>query len=69
MFIREYELHVHDVVIDFFTHEMMSDINVLNVSIKLSVLDEGNCALIIVEDYNNLRVKVSRPQKLIEESF
>ena len=69
LFIREYELHVHDVVIDFFTHEMMSDINVLDASIKLSVLNEGNCALIVVEDYNDLRIRVSRSQKLIKKSF
>ena len=69
LFIREYELHVHDVVIDFFTHEMMDDINVLDAGMKLSVLDEGNCALIVVEDYDNLRVRVSRPQELIEKSF
>ena len=69
LFIREYELHVHDVVIDFFTHEIMGDINILDMSIKLSVLDESNCALIIVEDYNDLRVRVSRSQKLIEKSF
>ena len=61
LFIREYELYVHDVVIDFFTHEIMSDINVLDTSMKLSVLNEDNYALIIVEDYNNLRVRVSRP--------
>ena len=69
LFIREYELHVHDVVIDFFTHEIISDINVLNASMKLSVLDEGNYALIVVEDYNNLRVRVPRSQKLIKKSF
>ena len=60
LFIREYELHIHDVVIDFFTYEMMSDINVLDVSMKLSVLDEGNCALIVVEDYDDFRIRVSR---------
>ena len=69
LFIREYELHVHDVVIDFFTHEMMSDINVLDANMKLSVLNEGNYALIVVEDYDSLRVRVPRPQKLIEKSF
>ena len=69
MFIREYELHIHDAVIDFFTHEMMNDINVLNASMKLSVLDEGNCVLIVVEDYDNLRVRVPWSQKLIEKSF
>ena len=69
MFIREYELHVHDVVIDFFTHEIMGDVNVLNANMKLSVLDEDNCALIVVEDYDDLRVRVSRPQKLIKKSF
>ena len=69
LFIREYELYVHDVVIDFFTHEMISDVNVLDTSIKLSVLDEGNCALIVVEDYNDLRIRVSRSQKLIKKSF
>ena len=69
MFIREYELHVHDVVIDFFTHEIIGDINVLDANMKLNVLDEGNCALIVVEDYDNLRVRVSRSQKLIKKSF
>ena len=69
LFIREYELYVHDVVIDFFTHEMVSDVNMLDASMKLSVLNEDNCALIVVEDYNDLRVRVSRSQKLIEKSF
>ena len=69
LFIREYELHIHGVVIDFFTHEMMSDVNMLNASIKLSVLDESNCALIVVEDYDNLRVRVPRSQELIKKSF
>ena len=69
LFIREYELHVHDVVIDFFTHEMMSDINVLNASMKLSVLNENNCALIVIEDYNDLWVRVSKPQKVDWEEF
>ena len=69
LFIREYELHVHDVVIDFFTHEIMSDVNVLDTSMKLSVLNESNCALIVVEDYDNFRVRVSRSQKLIKKSF
>ena len=69
LFIREYELHVHDIVIDFFTHEMMSDINVLDANMKLSVLNEDNCALIVVEDYNNLRIRVSGSQKLIKKSF
>ena len=49
LFIREYELHIHDVVINFFTHEMISDINVLNTSIKLSVLDESNCVRVAVK--------------------
>ena len=69
LFIREYELHVHDVVINFFTHEIISDVNVLDTSMKLSVLDKSNYALIVVEDYNNLWVRVSRSQKLIEKSF
>ena len=69
LFIREYELHVHDVVINFFTHEIISDINMLDASMKLSVLNEDNYALIVVEDYNNLRIRVSRPQELIEKSF
>ena len=69
LFIREYELYIHDVVVDFFTHEIMSDVNVLNASMKLSVLNESNCALIVVEDYNDLWVRVSGPQKLIKKSF
>ena len=62
-------MHIHDIVIDFFTHEIMSDINVLDASMELSVLDEGNCALVVIEDYSNLRVRVSRSQKLIKKSF
>ena len=69
LFIRGYELHVHDAVIDFFTHEMVGDVNVLDTSMKLSVLGEGNCALIVAEDYDDLRVRVSGPQELIEKSF
>ena len=41
----------------------------LDASIKLSVLNEGNCALIVVEDYNDLRIRVLRSQKLIKKSF
>ena len=39
----------------------------LNASIKLSVLCEGNCALIITENYNNLRIRIVRPKKLIKK--
>ena len=69
LFIREYELHIHGVVINFFTHEMVGDVNVLDAGMELSVLDEGNCALIVVEDYDDLRVRVSGSQELIEKSF
>ena len=69
LFIREYKLHVHDVVIDFFTHEMMGDVNVLDAGMELSVLGEGNCALIVAEDYNDFRIRVPRPQELIKKSF
>ena len=48
---------------------MVGDVNVLDASMELSVLDEGNCALIVAEDYDDLRIRVPGPQELVEESF
>ena len=46
---------------------MMSDINVFNANIKLSVFCENDYVLIIFKDYNNLEIRIIKPQKLIEK--
>ena len=47
----------------------MNSINVFNTNIKLNVFYEGDCVLIIIKDYNNLKVRIVRSQKLIEKIF
>ena len=46
---------------------MVSDINVLGASIKLSVLCEGDCVLIVIENYSDFRVRIVGPKELIKE--
>ncbi len=43
--------------------------NIFNISIKLSVLCEGDYVLIIIENNCDLQVRISRPQKLIKKIF
>ena len=45
----------------------MGDVNVLNASIKLSVLCEGDCVLIVIENHNNFRIRIVEPKKLIKK--
>ena len=45
----------------------MSDINMFNASIKLSVLYENDYVLIILKDHNNLKVRIVKSQKLIKK--
>ena len=35
----------------------MDDINVFNINIKLNVLCESDCVLIIFENYNNFKIR------------
>ena len=48
---------------------MMSDINVFNANMKLSVFCESDCVLIIFKNYNNLKIRIVKSQKLIEKIF
>ena len=41
----------------------------LNTSIKLSVLCESNCVLIIIENYSNLKIQIVKSKKLIKKIF
>ena len=44
----------------------MGNINVLNASIELSILYEGNYALIITENNNNFRIYIVKAKELIK---
>ena len=59
--------NVYSVIIDFFAYEMMGDVNVLGASMKLSVLCEGDCVLIVIENYSDFRVRIVGLKKLIKE--
>ena len=50
-------------------YEIISDINIFNASIKLSVLYENNYILIIIENYNNLKIQIVKLKKLIKKFF
>ena len=47
----------------------MSDINVFNANIKLSIFCENNYVLIIIKDYNNFKIRIVKSQKLIKKIF
>ena len=48
LFISENELYIYNVIINFFAYEMIIDINILNISIKLNVLYKSDNILIII---------------------
>ena len=47
----------------------MSDINVFNANIKLSVFCESDCILIIFKDHDDFKIRIVKSQKLIEKVF
>ena len=47
----------------------MSDINMFNINIKLNVLCENDCVLIILKNHNNFKIRIVKSQKLIEKVF
>ena len=47
----------------------MSDNNVFNINIKLNIFCESDYVLIIFKDYNNLKIRIIKSQKLIEKIF
>ena len=62
-------MNIYNNIIDFFAHKMMNDINVFNASIKLNVFCENDYILIIFKDYNNLKIRIIKSQKLIKKVF
>ena len=48
---------------------MISDINVFDASMKLSVFCENDYALIILKDHDDLKIRIVKSQKLIEKVF
>ena len=47
----------------------MSDINIFNINIKLSVFCESDYVLIVFKDYNNFEIRIVKSQKLIKKVF
>ena len=48
---------------------MMNNVNVFDVNMKLNVLYENDCVLIILKDYNNFKIRIVKSQKLIKKVF
>ena len=47
----------------------MSDVNVFNANIKLSVFCENDYVLIIFKNYNDFKIRIVKSQKLIKIFF
>ena len=47
----------------------MDNINIFNANIKLRVLYKSDYVLIIIENYNNYKIKIVRLSKLIKKFF
>ena len=62
-------LNIYNIIINFFAHKMMSDVNVFNANMKLSVLYKNDYALIIIKDYNNFDIRIVKSQTLINKIF
>ena len=58
LFVNKNILNIYNIIIDFFAHKIMSDINVFNVNIKLNVLCENDCVLIIFKNHNNFKIRI-----------
>ena len=58
MFVNKNILNIYNIIINFFAHKMMNDVNVFNVNIKLNVLYEDDCVLIIFKNYYNLKIRI-----------
>ena len=67
MFINKNILNIYNIIINFFAHKIMSDINVFNINIKLSVLCESDYVLIIFKNHDDFKIRIVRPQKLIKK--
>ena len=48
---------------------MISDVNVFNANIKLSVLYESDCVLIVFKNHDDFKIQIVKSQKLIEKVF
>ena len=48
---------------------MINDINIFNANMKLNVLCESDCVLIIFKNYDNFKIRIVKSQKLIEKVF
>ena len=51
-------MNIHNIIIDFFAHKMMNDINMFDVNMKLSVFYKDDCVLIIFKDYNDFEIQI-----------
>ena len=69
MFVNEDILNIYNIIIDVFAHKMINDINVFDVSIKLSVFYENDYVLMIFKDHDDLEIRIVKSQKLIKKVF
>ena len=53
-------LNIYNIIFNFLAHEIISDINIFNINIKLRVFYKSDYILIIIENYNNCEIKIIR---------
>ena len=58
LFINKNILNIHNIIIDFFAHEMMNNVNVFNMNIKLNVFCEKDYVLIIFKNHNDFKIRI-----------
>ena len=69
MFINKNILNIYNIIIDFFAHKIINDVNVFNANMKLNVLYENDYALIIFKNNDNFEIRIIKSQKLIKKVF
>ena len=53
----------------FFSHKIIYDINMFNTNMKLSVFYENYNFLIIIENHDNFKIRIIKTKKLIKKKF
>ena len=49
-------LNIYNIIINFFAHKMINDVNIFDTNIKMCVLYENDYVLIIFKNYDNFKI-------------
>ena len=62
-------MYIYNIIINFFSHEMMCDINIFNTNIKLNIFCENYNFLIVIKNHDNFKIQIIKIKKLIKFFF